>query len=71
MCLTLPWRVVAVDGERLVVESASVRQPAICLDLPDLRIGDFVVVAGSVAVRRLSAEQAAAVERALRPEIVP
>ena len=67
MCLTLPWRVASVDGDRLVVESGGMRQPAMCLDIPDLRVGDFVVVTGSIAVRRLSAEQAAAVERALRP----
>lgn len=71
MCVTLPWRVVSVDGERLVVESAGVRQAAMCLDIPDLRVGDFVVVSGSVAVRRLSSEQAVAIERTLRAGMQP
>jgi hydrogenase maturation factor len=65
MCITLPWRVVSVDGERIVVESAGVRQEALCFDIADLQPGDAVVVAGSVAVRRLSNDQAVAIERVL------
>lgn len=65
MCLTLPWKVIAIDADVADVESAGVRQRVMRLTVPDLRVDDYVVVSGSVVVRRMSAEAAAGITRAL------
>lgn len=65
MCLTLPWKVTACDGDTAEVESAGVRRQVLCLATPDVKVGDFVVVNGSMVVRRLSTEAAAGITHAL------
>jgi hydrogenase expression/formation protein HypC len=62
MCLAVPGKVVAVSGEppgRVAeVEYGSARRTAQLLYLPDVQVGDYVVVQAGFAIRRLSEAEA-------------
>ena len=59
MCLEFPGCVVARDGDAVTVETAGRKRRALALLFPDLRRGDWVVVAAGTVVSRLSADEAA------------
>jgi hydrogenase maturation factor len=67
MCLMTPFRVVAVEPESCLVDVgdhvARVTTLALADDRP--RVGDWLVVAGSLAIRRLEPDQARLVTEAV------
>lgn len=59
MCIALPARVTGIDGAMATVDRGNGRQMrATTLLLPDVRVGDWVLVATGTIVERLSAEDA-------------
>ena len=62
MCIGYPARVLAVTGSAVVVGDAGRPRHVMAIDLPELRSGDWVLVAAGSAVRRLSPEEAEQLE---------
>jgi hydrogenase assembly chaperone HypC/HupF len=59
MCLEFPGCVIARDGDAVTVETAGRKRRALALLFPDLRVGDWVLVAAGTVVSRLDANEAA------------
>jgi hydrogenase expression/formation protein HypC len=60
MCLAVPMKVTAVEGDELVVELHGVTQRARRDLLDDVALGDHVLVHAGYAITVLDAEEAAA-----------
>jgi len=71
MCISVPARIVAVDGAVALIDIGGTRQSASTLRCPDLAVGDWVTVAGGSIVGRITrgeaTEIAAILQRALTP----
>ena len=65
MCLVSPARVMALDGSVATLESAGRRREASILLAPDLRVGDWVVVAGGAVLRQIDESAASAMQAAV------
>lgn len=59
MCLAIPMRLVERDGERGVVELSGVRRQVHLGFVPDLALGDYVLVHAGFVIERLDPERAA------------
>lgn len=72
MCLTAPARVLAVDQEGAIVLLGDRQRRASTLVVPEVRVGDWVIVAAGTILERVdpleAAELAAAVDEAHREE---
>ena len=65
MCLMMPARVLALEPDFAVVEADGRRRRAATLLEPDVRVGDWVLIAGGAVVRTLDPDQAADMAAAL------
>lgn len=65
MCISYPGRVVALDGPNAVVDTAGRRRRASTLLLPDIAVGEFVIVGAGSILRRIDAAEAIAITEAL------
>lgn len=66
MCLTMPVRVLAVDGPWAEVQVGSSVRRASALTVPEVRAGDWALLAAGSLVRLLDAELAAEMSAAFR-----
>ena len=64
MCLMMPGRVVAVDGQICEVETSGQVDKASMMLEPDLAVGDWVLVNSGTVVRVLDEDQAAEISHA-------
>ena len=64
MCLTAPVRVVSVDGAMATVTLGGQERSASTLAVPEVRPGDWAILAAGMLVRVLDPEQAAALSEA-------
>jgi len=64
MCLMMPGRVVAVDGQLCSVETSGQIDKASMMLEPDLAVGDWVLVNSGTVVRVLDEDQAAEMSNA-------
>ena len=60
MCVAVPGLVVGVGPEGAAVQWGSRLRRASALLFPDLRVGEYVLVAGGMVVERLTPEEARA-----------
>ncbi len=58
MCLAIPGRVAEVGPEWAEVAYGERRRRASTLLMPDIRVGEYVLVSGGMIVDRLSEEEA-------------
>ena len=65
MCLTLPGRVLAIEGSWAIVEHDGIRRRASILPAPEVRAGDWVIVAAGSVIRVLPAGVAAEIAEAI------
>jgi len=65
MCLMAPGRITAVHGAEATVEVAGRRRVVSTLVEPDVGVGEWVIVAGSLIVRRLDTDAAAEITDAV------
>lgn len=65
MCISYPGQVVAIDGGDAVVETTGRRRRATTLLVPDLSVGDWVVVGAGSILRRLDRAEAIALIQTL------
>ena len=66
MCLTVPGEIVAIDGADAVVRVEGRLRRASILPLPDISVGDRVIVAAGSVIARLDAEEANEIERLVK-----
>lgn len=57
MCLGIPSRIIEVDGEDAVVDVTGARRRIKINLLPDLRVGEYVIVHAGFAIERLDTEK--------------
>jgi hydrogenase expression/formation protein HypC len=62
MCLSLPGRVVRLDGPRAQVETAGVMRWCNGLIYPDLQVGDRVLLHAGLVIEVVSEEHAREIE---------
>jgi len=60
MCISYPGRVVALDGANAIVETTGRRRRASTLVVPDVAIGEWVLVGAGSILRRLDPADALA-----------
>lgn len=71
MCVMLPWRVVELGADTVRVRSGDAELQVNGMLLPDLAVGDWVLVNAGMAVRQLSDEAAEEVTRILTGDPSP
>ena len=58
MCVAVPGRVISVEGDSAQVQWGSRVRQAITLFVPDIEVGEFVLVSGGAIVDRLDLDEA-------------
>ena len=58
MCLAIPSKIVAVDGDTAVIDVDGVRREASLMLVEDVCVGDYVIVHAGFAISRLDADAA-------------
>lgn len=58
MCLAIPLRVVARDGDNAIGEVDGVQREISVLMTPDVRVGDYVIVHAGYAIQVLDQQEA-------------
>ena len=66
MCLTVPGEIVALDGDVAIVRVDGRLRQAAVLAVPDLRVGDRVIVAAGSVMTKLEPSEAEEIERLVR-----
>jgi hydrogenase assembly chaperone HypC/HupF len=66
MCLTMPARVIVVNGPWAEIEIGGLRRTASTLPVPDVRPGDWALVAAGSLIRLLDPEIAKQIAAAVR-----
>jgi hydrogenase assembly chaperone HypC/HupF len=66
MCITAPAQVVDLDAQGAVVDVDGRRRRASTLVIPDVAVGDWVMVGAGTVLRRLDPEEAAGIARTIR-----
>jgi len=56
MCLAIPVKIIAINGEEAVVEMDGVRRTAVVSFVKDPQIGDYVLLHAGFAIRKWSEE---------------
>jgi hydrogenase expression/formation protein HypC len=65
MCLAVPGQILAVDGNSARVDFSGVERMVHVDLLPDLRVGEYVLVHAGFAIQRLESSEAAEIFRQL------
>lgn len=66
MCLTLPVRVISVEGHTAVVDVGGQHRTASTLATPDIQAGDWAILAAGLLVRIVEPSAARQIIAALR-----
>jgi hydrogenase expression/formation protein HypC len=66
MCLTLPVRVISLEGDTAVVDAGGIRRTASTLAVPEVRVGDWAILAAGLLVRIVDPAAARQITAALR-----
>jgi hydrogenase expression/formation protein HypC len=69
VCLACPARVTALDAEGATIESDGRQRRASILLYPDLRVGEWVIVAMGTVIERLDEARALEIRATLRHAI--
>ena len=58
MCLGIPMKVVEKEGEQGVVEVEGVKRGASFMLVPEVKVGDYVIIHAGFAIEKLDEEEA-------------
>ena len=58
MCLAVPARIIALDGDHAIVDLDGIRKEASVVLLDDVAVGDYVLIHVGFALERIDAEEA-------------
>lgn len=65
MCITSPGRVIELDARGAIVELAGARRRASTLVVPEVAVGDWVLIGAGSILRRLEEAEAIELSRAI------
>lgn len=71
MCLAVPMKIVAIDGDRAEVDAGGVRRTVGLALLPEARVGDDVIVHAGYALSLVDPEEAEETRRLLAEILAP
>lgn len=66
MCLAIPARITKIENEMATIDVDGVQRQASLLLLPEVQVGDFVIVHAGFAIHKLDEEAAQETLRLLR-----
>jgi hydrogenase assembly chaperone HypC/HupF len=69
MCITAPGRVIEIDAAGAVVDLTGVRRRASTLVMPDVAVGDWVLVGAGTILRRVEEAEARELSREITAAI--
>ena len=58
MCLAVPVRVLQIDGQKALVELGGLARQASIMLVPDIRVGDYVLLHAGFAIQKLDEREA-------------
>ncbi len=58
MCISIPARVVSIDGQQAELDVMGTRRKASTLMLPEIQVGDYVLTSAGMIVDILSPDEA-------------
>ncbi|MCD6594614.1 HypC/HybG/HupF family hydrogenase formation chaperone [bacterium] len=58
MCLAIPGRIISIDGTTAIVDYGGVHKKASLLVLPDMKIGDMILVHAGFAIAKIDEKDA-------------
>jgi len=58
MCLAIPGKVISIEGNTAMVDYGGVRKKASLLVLPDVKVGDMIMVHAGFAIAKVSEQEA-------------
>lgn len=58
MCIAIPSRIVAIDGDTAIIDVDGVRRKAGLMLVEDVCVGDYVIVHAGYAISRIDADAA-------------
>ena len=58
MCLAVPMKVVSMDGDTGFAEMSGMKRKISFMMLPDVKIGEYVIVHAGFAIEKLNQEEA-------------
>jgi hydrogenase expression/formation protein HypC len=58
MCLAIPVRVISIDGSEAIVESGGITYKTSIVLVPDVRVGDFVLLHTGYAISIIDKDEA-------------
>jgi len=58
MCLAIPGRLISVEGEKGVVDFRGVKREVVLTLIPDVKVGDFVIVHAGFGIQILDETEA-------------
>jgi len=58
MCLAIPGRVISIDGEQATLDYGEEQRVVGAQFIPDLAVGDYVLVQAKMIVQKVPKEQA-------------
>ena len=58
MCLAIPVKIIKIDGDKAEVEASGITKEASLKLLPDVNVGDYVLIHAGFAIQKLDEEQA-------------
>ena len=66
MCLAVPMKIVEINGVEAMAEQEGVRRQVRVDFIPDIRLGEYVLVHAGIAIDRVNEEEAEETLRLLR-----
>ncbi len=58
MCLAVPVRVLQIDGQKALVELGGLARQASIMLVPDVQVGDYVLLHAGFAIQKLDEREA-------------
>lgn len=66
MCLAVPGKITEIKGEEAVIEFGGVSRRAIISMVPDLKIGDYVLIHAGFAIQKWSEQDVKEFEEVMK-----
>lgn len=58
MCLGIPVRIIKIEGDKAEVETGGIVQTALLTLLPDVQVGDYILLHAGFAIQKIDEQEA-------------
>jgi hydrogenase expression/formation protein HypC len=58
MCLGIPVRIIKIEGDKAEVETGGIFQTALLTLLPDVQVGDYILLHAGFAIQKIDEQEA-------------